>query len=484
MELIDYLNNTKNSLPLLYPELGMVLGIVLLLLLDLFIKEERRGIFKYFTLAILVATYAYSVDQYCPLMFGRTLFQEKLLLSKISVVSKILFQLTGIGVVFFSIFDDKKTKNQERTVAYYVLLLGVVLGAHLMVMSRNLLVTFMAVELVSLSSYLLTAIDKNKTKGFEGGIKYLIFGAVASAFMLYGMSWLYGLSGSLAYEEVFSRLFTTPSWFTSLMLFFVFIGFLFKIAAFPMHSWVPDVYQSAPNAIVAFFAVVPKIAGIIVMYFITIDLPSEVYLKLMFILSLSSMLVGNLAALRQKDIKRMLGYSSIAHAGFLLIGIVVPTSYGIKAVLFYGFMLLAANMGAFFLIRKLCQTTKSTLLASYSGMARKAPLIGIVAIIIMTALTGLPPTMGFSAKLFLFTSLWEAYQSATDPMLLLLFIVGLFNTVLGLFYYIKLPYYLFFKESNNINDISLTIGNKFFILLCIVPLIILFVKADWLFNIL
>ena len=389
MQLKDILSNIQESLPLFFPEIGLVAGIVLLLLLDLFLSEQKRGVFKYFTSGVLVAVYGFSVSQYCPLVFGSTLFEGKLLLGKESVILKLLFELTGLGVVLFAIFDKNKFKKYEGRVEYYVLILAVVLGAHLMVMAENLLVVFISIELVSLSSYVLTAIDKDKKKGFEGSIKYLVFGVVASAFMLYGMSWVYGLSGSLDFKAFQYLITPQQNWFVSLILLFVLLGFLFKIAAVPMHSWVPDVYQSAPNSIVALFSIIPKLAGLMVLYHFVSALGINITLnKVIIVISIVSICIGNLGAFWQKDIKRMLAYSSIAHAGFLLIGLFAASDYALKAILFYGFMLMIANLGAFFLIRVLWKYTNSTQLETFSGLGRRLPLLGIAATIVMACLTG------------------------------------------------------------------------------------------------
>ena len=481
MELTNTLLDIKRSLTHFYPEVGIMGGIVLLLFIDLFFKAKHRFLYKYIASAIIIIPLSFSMVQHCPCVFGTGLFSNALLINHTSVLFKILFDLSAIGVILFSIAATPNVDEHENRVEYYVLILGVLLGAHLMAMSYNLLVTFIGVELVSLCSYMLTAINKKNQEGYEGAIKYLIFGAVASALMLYGMSWLYGLYGGLSYDDIKIGDGTTTDWFLIFILFLVLCGFLFKIAAAPMHSWVPDVYQAAPNPIVAYFSVLPKLAGIAI--FFNLVLSSDPHLeKMIIVVSLVSICMGNLGAFLQKNVKRMLAYSSIAHAGFLLIAIVSLNEYSQKAALFYGYLLLFTNLGAFFVIHVLSKQMKAKELQDFSGVGKELPIVGVSIAIMMAALTGLPPTMGFSAKLFLFSGLWDTYQTTSDSLILTLFIIGLVNTVFGLFYYIKLPYYMFFKDSSKLPVISLTVTNKFFILLVVIPLLLFFIKSDWLFN--
>ena len=319
-------------------------------------------------------------------------------------------------------------------------------------------------------------------------MKYVLFGGVASATMLYGMSWLYGFTSTL---DITSEQFTiglqgAAPLPLAIALVMVLGGFVFKLGAFPFHIWSPDVYEAAPTPVVAVFSTLPKLAALTVIFrFIT-----NVHVVAAFdwqlwlgIIATLSMTVGNFSALWQKNAKRMLAYSSIAHAGFLLVGLLAYSTAGNVATIFYASVYLLMNFGAFLLVIWLQKMVGSTNIRDFSGLGNQYPYLSTLVLIVMLALTGLPPTAGFSAKLLIFSSLWETWQGGGNPLLLWIFIFGLFNTVLALFYYLKIPYYLFFKK-NQASCISerfqwsTVVWGTIFIL----PLLLLFFKPDWLLG--
>jgi len=259
-------------------------------------------------------------------------------------------------------------------------------------------------------------------------------------------------------------------------------GFVFKLGAFPLHIWTPDVYQAAPTPVLTVFSVIPKLAALAVIFkFINIvNSPLIDWQLWVGVLAIASMTIGNFSALWQKDIKRMLAYSSIAHAGFLLVGILAFTSGGNQAMVFYAMIYLLMNCAAFFLVQIFEKHTGTTDLNAFKGLGAKLPYLSILVLIVMIALTGLPPTAGFNAKLYMFSALWDSYQTGEKGILFWVFLFGLLNTIVSLFYYLKFPYYLFFKTGNH--DIEIKGKQSIDWLwgtLLVLPLLLLFFRSDW-----
>jgi len=459
------------------------LGIVLLTLF-----QQETMLSRYFKL---------DVESTLPSYFP--IFLNLLHLDFLAIYLKFLFLIAGV----FTILISPKTTffikdNHSFTGPYLMLLTAMILGLNLMVMSANWLMIYLSIETVSITSYILTFFHFNK-KGAEGSIKYLVFGAVASGTMLYGISWWYGLTGVLdlsavnLQNEVLQNSLLNKPFLLSFALFFILVGFLFKIAIVPFHFWTPDIYEAAPSPIVAFFSVAPKAAGLVILYrvlemLMPLNKP-EIWLDVQAILALLAMLtlfVGNLAALWQNNSKRLLAYSSVAQAGFMLVGLVSFTDLGLQSILFYLFAYLLMNFGAFLLIEMLTFAIQKSEnqydIRHYKGLGRKYPFLGVIFLILMIALTGLPPTVGFTGKLFIFSSLWEGYQIFQKPILWYLLIIGIFNTAISLVYYLKIPFYMFFFESDNSEKVNFPIFQKIILFLFSSLLILFFLQPNWLMN--
>lgn len=437
------ISGIQNSLLYFYPEGILVIGLVIILIAGLIKKESQLhtllSLFVLgFSIVMLVASW-HSVDE------SISLFSGMLRHSNFSVFMRLLIDLSAILTVLIT------WRNKQQYVSeYYVLILAAVVGAHALTMSVNMVMIFLSLELLSISSYLLTAFLFTKS-GSEGSLKYFLFGAAASAVMLYGFSWLYGLSGTLEITSPqFTAMFTASA--SPIILVagsMVLAGFLYKLAAAPMHPWSPDVYEAAPMPVVAFFSVVPKLAGLSVfMKFLhAIGAANEsVYdwQLISAVIILATITVGNFSALWQKNPKRLMAYSSIAQSGFLMIGVLVLSAQGTHALLFYATVYLFMNY-VVFLYLNYFEIRGVKTIADFQGLGRSYfwPLLFLL--IAFIALIGLPPTSGFTAKLFVFSSLWEAYQTSEKNILLILLVVGLLNTVISLFYYLRIPYYAFVK---------------------------------------
>ncbi|WP_083262530.1 NADH-quinone oxidoreductase subunit N [Roseivirga sp. 4D4] len=479
----EKLANTSQDLWALLPEIVIVSTIVLLIVFDLIFKKNKSIGLAAISFVGLAYCFVLTLQQWHAIESSRSLMSGLLNLNRLSIFLKGGF-IIGLAIALITaIRSGDVQKGFFKTSEILVMLFGLLLGASFMTMSSNLLMIYISIEVVSICSYVLTGLTKGRKKA-EAGVKYLIYGAVASSIMLYGMSWLYGFTGSLNLtdQSFINSIAQIPALPLTIACIMVLGGFLFKLGAFPLHIWSPDVYEATPTPIVAVFSVLPKLAALTIIFkFVNlINTPLIDWELWIGIVAIASMTVGNFSALWQKDIKRMLAYSSIAHAGFLLVGILAFSSSGNQAMLFYGSIYLIMNFGAFYLVQTLERQTGNTSFESMKGLGVKLPLIGSLILIVMIALTGLPPTAGFNAKLYIFSALWESYQASGHEILIWVFVIGLLNTVIALLYYLKLPYLLFFKTSqaetklDNQEIKDALVGTLF-----VLPLLLLFFRSDW-----
>ena len=361
----------------------------------------------------------------------------------------------------------------------------------MMVMASNLLSIYISIELVSISSYMLTIFNFNR-KSIESALKYLLFGAVASAIMLYGISLLYGYTGTLNIfsEEFIVKLQAVPALPRFLALLMTFSGFLFKMAVVPFHVWTPDVYEGAPVSLIAFFSVVPKLAGLVIFarfFYIVNNHSLGIDWRYLFgIISLLTMFIGNLAAIWQKDAKRMMAYSSIAHSGYLMVGVLAVSVWGLQSVAIHASVYLLMNFLVFMIIELYSPVIGGTEISGYSGHFRSSPIYASLLIIGFISLVGLPPTGGFTSKMMLFSSAWYSYSQGGEKILLWLVILGLVNTLFSLYYYLRIPYFMVFKDQVKDFPGKVPIRSGFLGLGLFLTalIIIIFIKPDWLVDLL
>jgi NADH-quinone oxidoreductase subunit N len=463
------MNSVLAGLASMKAELVLAAGILLIVTLGL-IWKQRETLF-HVTAALLAGTVLVieflSVDNPTFLLFGG-IFRTG---NSFADYFKLLF---SAGALLTIAMTWRNGGRQERLPEYYALILSVVLGANLLSMSENLLVLFLALELISISSYVLAGFSFDK-KSTEGSMKYFLFGSIASAVMLYGFSIFYGIFGTLQYP-----LFQLPS--SEVMpLFYIagvfsLAGLLYKVAAAPLHPWAPDVYEAAPIPVVAFFSVVPKLAGVaILLKFIRFTNFADVNWHLVLAwVAVITLTVGNFSALWQKNVKRLMAYSSIGQSGFLLIGVIAGGTQGGEFLLFYSTVYLLLTFLLFFYIQQFENMGIKTI-AEYEGAGRVLVFPALMMLIGFVGLTGLPPTAGFTGKLFLFSALWEAYALSGKETLLWLVVFGLLNTVVSLFYYLRIPYFSFIRagEGPKIRN-NLTFENLLGAILVLLILILFF----------
>jgi NADH-quinone oxidoreductase subunit N len=440
--LLAQLRQIDESLPHLLPEIWLLLAIGWLMVADLVLGRRAPVVLPWLALAILGVNVALVMAQ--PARPGPALFmlqtdwpgmaQAKLLFS---LAAALAIGLAGHQTAVFAAGPGRTGRGHGE---FYALLLAVVWGAQVLVMANNLLMLYLALEIMSIGGYALAVFGFGRP-AVEGGIKYVLFGVLASAVMLYGLSLLYGLTGSLEITGLINRLLTAPALPVQVALVLALAGLLFKIGGFPFHVWLPDVYEGAPVAVAAFFSIAPKAAAAAVLFRWVGALEPLPQAEVLAGVALASLGLGNLAALWQTGAKRLLAYSSVAHAGFVLVGVVAQTWPGT----FY--YLLAYTLANFLVFGVVAQVAPSgpAPLADFAGWGQARPWLGVVATVGVAALIGLPPTAGFTAKLLVFTSLWHRWQVGGQTVWAGLLLVGLGSTVVAVYYYLKIPFLMFFR---------------------------------------
>ncbi|MEO7572550.1 MAG: NADH-quinone oxidoreductase subunit N [Acidimicrobiales bacterium] len=418
------------------PEIVLVATLVIVLLADLFTPESSRGIVPSIAgiglLAATVPVLTLALDG-----VDRALFGGAYAVDNFALVLKAMFLLAAYVVVLLS--TNYIAEGDYAEGEYYFLLLSSVLGMTVMASSRDLVSIFVALELLSIPAYMLAGWRKRDLHGNEAGVKYYLMGVFASAVMLYGMSLLFGYAGSTLLTDIGARIAldeTTP--FITLGIVLVVIGFGFKVSAVPFHTWAPDTYEGAPTPITAFLAVSSKAAGFVALLqliLIAFAGRSDVVGPLVWVLAALTMTVGNLIALRQTNIVRMLAYSGVAQAGFMLAPLAVvgtnPVGAG-RAVITYMLIYTAMNLGAFAVVLAVARKTRSAEIESWGGLFEYAPGLTVLMTVFLFSLAGIPPLGGWLAKFVVFRALLQ--PDLTPGGVALAVVVGV-NSVIALYYY-------------------------------------------------
>jgi len=427
------------------PEISLVALGIILLFVELLLPRDRHNVLGWIASLGLLFTIGISLAIGRPseeprLLWGGMIRQDWLgfifkmmILFSAAVTALLVMELEGLGW-------------RGET---YLLMLASTVGMCLMASAADLIMLYLAIETTSIPLYVLSGFLTGDDKSAEAGFKYLLFGAMVSAVMLYGFSLLYGFSGttsvyelaSLAYQNNLSALVL----FGALML--VLVGFAFKISAVPLHFWAPDVYEGAPTPIAGFLSTASKAAGFAVLVRVLLTafpVISPFWGAILAALATATMTLGNVLALTQKNIKRLLAYSSIAHAGYTLIGVVAISTLGVTSVIFYLVAYIITNLLAFGVVTTIGRVTGSDDLASYAGLNRRSPGLALILLVAMLSLAGMPPFAGFVVKFAIFAS-------AVESNLIWLAVVGVLNSIVGLYYYLIVlkVVYLYRSEDEN-----------------------------------
>ncbi|MDR3010249.1 MAG: NADH-quinone oxidoreductase subunit N [Sphingobacterium sp.] len=472
----SFLDQIIVSIPYFKPELTLIVTFIGTILASLFIDKHWKHTSFTITLIGLLLSGCYLVGQGISQVEIAGFF-DMIHIDAFAIAARLIILLSTILIAVFI-----QQRHQERPLGdLYAVLLTATLGLNLLTMSSNWLMIFIAVETVSISSYIMVGYFSTTKVQSEAALKYVLFGSICAAVMLYGLSLLYGFTGNLNFDAPshIAGLMEAPQIMISIALLFLLTGIGFKLSFFPFHVWSPDVYQGAPTVITTYLATVPKIAVVVLLSkilsaWLNVSFYFSDFLTYVIIaIAIATMLIGNLAALRQQDAKRMMAYSSIGHTGILLMAVLVYQNNESNVLLFYLSIYALMNIAVFIFIDTLEASLGNTWIESYRGLGKQFPLLFTSFSIVLIALIGLPPTAGFVGKLLVFSKVFEQYQNFQSFSLLVLLIVGALTSVISLFYYFKIPLNAFLKDSTaspavKFNAVLLCIG-----ILCTVAVLIL-----------
>lgn len=436
--------NPLQVLSLMAPEIIVAATGGLVILLDLIwpsregSEKEPRSLLAYVSIAGLLAAAAGTI-----VLAGQegTLFEGLVVLDSLSTFFRLLF--IGIAVAVMLVATDTLPKISKWSAEFFALIMWCTLGHMLLAMTAELFTIFLALQLTSLPLIVLIGFAKADGRSGEASLKYLLLVLVSTAILLYGITLIYGSLGTSTIAEIGRLLAAQKDLSPALALGMVLLvtGFGFKITAVPFHYWVPDVYQGAPTPVTAFLSVGSKFAGFaLALRIIVTGLQAPLNWTLIFgVLAVISMTLGNLAAIPQTDIKRMLAYSGIAQAGYLLVGVASLSERGISALLFYMVSYGLANLAAFSAVIIFSSHTGSTQIADYAGLSRRAPLTALALTVALLSLAGLPLMAGFMAKFYVF-------MSAAEAGLIWVVAFGVLNSVISLYYYLRVVWQIYVAE--------------------------------------
>ena len=461
------------------PEIFLTFFSLICLLFGLYIKKNAfRQTCNFAVLILLITAILIYFDDNSNFANYKNLFSH----SNFINFFKILVILGSISSILISkeYFLSVKLKNFEIP----VLFLFSTLGMLLMISSNNLMSMYLAIELQSLSLYVAAAIKRDSISSAESGVKYFILGALSSGILLYGFSLIYGFTGSMSFEEIKFLLKNYQNLNLGLVfgLVFVMVGLAFKISAVPFHMWTPDVYEGAPNSITAFFAIVPKIAAVALIYRFCLIPFENFYVEwsqIVFFLSVASMFLGAVAAIAQYNIKRLLAYSSIGHVGYILIALVAANDDGIKAASIYMFSYMIMNIAIFAIILSIKVRNEYLInITDLSGLSKSNPIVSLSIAIIMLSMAGIPPFIGFFGKFYVFIA-------ALQKDLYILSVLGVIASVISAYYYLRIIKIMYFDESIQDKNLSfkISIQSKIILSICLFIIICFIFYPSLLINI-
>jgi len=453
------------DLYLIAPEIVITIFGFLVLMVDVFSpKKERKGYLGVISLIGILIAFFYTL----PLMgsassgFGGMFTSDGYAL---------FFKITFMIIAFLTVLISMEYTQREGIAfgEYYALVLFATLGMMLMAAGTHLMIIFLGLETMSISIYILAGMMREDRKSVESALKYFLLGAFATGFLLYGIALLYGATGSLYLKDIAAyisskNLLRNPMLLMSLV--FLTIGFGFKIASVPFHMWTPDVYEGAPTSITAFMATGVKAAGfsaLVRVFFSALPAFRPDWTSIMWVIAVATMTLGNIVAISQTNIKRMLAYSSIAHAGYILVAFVAGNDLGTSGILFYLMAYAFMNIGAFTVVILLGKKgEENTLINDYAGIGFKHPLLAAAMTIFLLSMAGIPPLGGFMAKLYVFSA-------AVKEKFYWLAILGVLNSAVSVYYYLRVTVLMYFRESEReITGLEFSPASVFALILAVI----------------
>ena len=439
------------NLNLIFPEIFISLAIMFLLIVGVFKKNSSNLIYNLTIISLLIAL---ALIFNYPIETELSLFNESYKIDYLSTFMKILTLVSGVFVMLTSSKYIQITKILK--IEYPILLLSSILGMMVMISSNDLIVFYMGLELQSLALYVLASFNRENLLSTEAGVKYFVLSALSSGLLLYGCSLIYGFSNSTNFVLIAENL-NSNNYGLTFGIVFILVGLAFKISAVPFHMWAPDVYQGSPTSVTIFFAVLPKIAALTVfirfLYIPFINMIDQWQMIVVF-LSIASMLFGAIAAIGQKNLKRLIAYSSIGHVGYALAGLSVGSNEGIQSAISYISIYLVMNLAFFsclFMIRKSENYFEN--IEDLSGLSKNHPILSISLMIVLFSLAGIPPLAGFFAKFYIF-------MAVIEQSMYFLAVIGLLSTVIAAYYYLRIIKIIYFDPEKEKYDSDHHLGLK------------------------
>ena len=459
------------NLNFIYPEIFLSISIMALLIIGVFKKNSSNLIFN---LSIISLLGSLALIFNFPINTNIELFNNGYKIDYLSSFMKILTVSSGIFVLLSS--NKYIQIININKIEYPILALSSILGMMVMVSSNDLILFYVGLELQSLSLYVLASFNRDNLASTESGLKYFVLSALSSGLLLYGCSLIYGFSSSTNFFIISENL-TESSNGLTFGIVFILVGLAFKISAVPFHMWAPDVYEGSPTSVTVFFAILPKIAALTVfirfLYVPFLNLIEQWQMIIIF-LSIASMLFGAIAAIGQKNLKRLVAYSSIGHMGYALAGLSTGTNQGIQSSITYISIYLFMNLAFFSCLFMLKRDEKYfENIEDLSGLAKNHPLLSFSFLIVLFSLAGIPPLAGFFAKFYIFTAVLE-------ESMYFLAIVGLLSTVIAAFYYLRLIKIIYFDIEKEKYETNHNIGLKLSLLISSIFILFYFIYPSWL----
>ena len=459
-----------NNLYFIIPELFISISVMILLVLGVFKNNSSKIIFHLSCLVIIVSL---AINLNINIDDTIFLFNNSYLINQLSLLIKSIILISAFFVMFCS-YSYVRLNNILK-IEYPILILCSLLGMLVMISSNDLIVFYIGLELQSLALYVLASFNRDNLLSSESGLKYFVLSALSSGLLLYGCSLIYGFSNSTNFDEISQNF--NFEYGVIFGMVFVIVGLAFKISAVPFHMWAPDVYQGSPTSVTVLFAILPKIAALTVfikfLYGPFINLFEE-WQAIIIFLSIASMILGAVAAIGQKNLKRLIAYSSISHMGYALAGLTTGTNQGIQSSIIYLIIYLIMNLAFFsclFMLKRKDKFYEN--IEDLSGLSKKHPILALSFLIILFSLAGIPPLAGFFAKFYIF-------MAVIQKEMYFLAIVGLLATVIAAFYYLRVIKIIYFDPEQEKFDTSMSLGLKLTLILSTSAILMYFLNPNFL----
>jgi len=444
-------------------ELLLIIAALLVLIAEIFWNPDKKKSISLFSIILLGVV---TIIGFLPSQVG-SLFGGMYISSGTTLIMKNILNIGAVLVFIQSVTWLNKEENSEKISEYFLLLISTLIGMNFMISAGHFLIFYIGIELATIPIAALAAFDRYKNKSAEAGIKLILSSALSSGVLLYGLSMIYGTTGTMYFSEV-AKLFGNTSLQTLGFIFF-FAGMAFKISIVPFHLWTADVYEGSPVNITSYLSVISKGAAVFILMIILFTVFPVImgtWQKTIFVTSVLTMTIGNLFAIRQQNLKRFLAFSSISQAGYILLGLIGGNQLGMASVIYYILVYIFSNLGAFGVVTAISNATGKENIDDYNGLYQTNPKLSLIMTLALFSLAGIPPVAGFFGKFFLFTA------AAQKGFYLLVFIAVL-NTIISLFYYLLVVKAMFISKNDNpIDKFKSDFPTRFALGICVAGIVV------------